>query len=66
MLNDIGIELVSCWIIVPGELCHEVADIPRQCMYQVMDILSQDGKYEVFATEDGGKVVGQLNAIKED
>ena len=61
-IHDLGIDVV-CAFIVKEEETVEFGWIPRDSMYQMLDVLSDDGKYDVFATEDGGKVVDYLPAI---
>jgi hypothetical protein len=56
---DIGIDMVHAHIVYPDETKY-IGLIPYDYMYIILDVLSKDGKYEVFATEDGGKVVGHL------
>ena len=61
-VSDIGIPMVWAHVVIPEEtVC--IGRVPESCMYQILDSLSQDGKYEVFATEDGGKVVGHLMPV---
>jgi len=63
-IHDLGIDLVCAFVVMPGETV-EFGWIPRRSMYCVLHALSQEGRYEVFATEDGGKVVGHLAPTSE-
>lgn len=59
---DIGIHMVHAHVVYPNETKY-IGAIPYNHMYTILDALSRDGAYEVFATEDGGKVVGHLTQM---
>jgi len=64
-IHNLGIELV-CVFIVKEEETVEFGWVPEDCMYQVLDAISEDGKYDVFATKNGGRVVDYLPAVARE
>ena len=56
-------DLVHAWIVKWDETSY-VGLIPLSSMYTYLDRLSEFGKYEVFATDENGEVIGHLHANK--